>query len=102
MRELETDRIMGGIGDVFVEKMMKKLLVTGINVQNVKVNEMESKTENSVITTDEVSWKFSIRIEKAKDTVIVTTQKGIRRAVHILHRRYQVDHIQLSINHLNS
>ena len=53
MRELETDRIMGGIGDVFVEKMMKKLLVTGINVQNVKVNEMESKTENSVITPDE-------------------------------------------------
>ena len=53
MRELETDRIMDGIGDVSVEKMMKKLLVTGINVQNVKVNEMESKTENSVITPDE-------------------------------------------------
>ena len=100
--DFASDIIMGVIGDVFVKQMMKKRLVTGINVHDVKVNEMESKTENSVITPDEVSWKFSIRIEKAKDTVIVATQKGIRRAVHILHRIYQVYHMQLSRNHLNS
>ena len=57
---------------------------------------MESKTRHSVITPDEESQKFNIGIEKSKDMLIVKTKKGIRHAVHPLHRIYRVDNIQFN------
>ena len=51
-RELKTDRIMGGIRDVFMEKLMTERLFTVINIMNVNVNAMESKTRHSVITPE--------------------------------------------------
>ena len=39
--ELKTDRIMGGVRDVFVEREMTERLIYGINVLDVKVNGME-------------------------------------------------------------
>ena len=49
---LETDRIMVGIGDMFVERGMTELIVTRINVWDTKVKAMESKNRHSVITTE--------------------------------------------------
>ena len=46
--------------------------------------------------------KFNIETKKAKDTLRVTTQKGIRNAVHTLHRRYIVDYMQLNRKNLNA
>ena len=86
MCELKTDRTMGGIGDLFMEKAMIELLVAVINVRYAKVNAMESKTRHSVINPEEVSRNFSIGIEKVKEILRVTTQKGIRHAVHPFHK----------------
>ena len=78
-----------------------KRLINGINVQDIKINAMESKERYSVVMTKEVSRKFNIGIEKVKETLRVTTQKGIRHAVHILHRKYRVYHMQLNRKSLN-
>ena len=40
--------------------------------------------------------------EKSKETLIVTTQKRIRHAVHPLHCRYIVDNMQLNRKCLNA
>ena len=48
-------------------------LFSDINVRDVKVNAVESKTMHSVITPKEVSRKFNIGIKKAKDMLRVTT-----------------------------
>ena len=49
-----------------------------------------------------MAQKFNIGIDRAKETLKVTTQKVIRHAVQPLHRRYRVDHIQLNRKHLNA
>ena len=86
VRELETDRIMGCIGGVFMEQAMIERLDDSINVRDVKVKEMESKIRHSIIKCKEVSQKCNIRIKNMKDTLIVTTQKGIIHALHPLHQ----------------
>ena len=45
--------------------------------------------------------KFNIRIEKANDTLRVTTKKGIIHSVHPLNSIYIVDNMQLKRNRLN-
>ena len=71
--ELETERIMGSIGDELVKQAMTELLFSGIKIRYVKVKAMGSKTIHSIITPEELSRKFSIGIDKAKDTLRVTT-----------------------------
>ena len=68
---------------------------------NRRISEIESKTRHSTHTPEELSRKFNIGIERAKETIKVTTQKRIRHAVHPFHRRYCVDHMQFNLKRLN-
>jgi hypothetical protein len=45
-------------------------------------------------TPEHLANAWGIGLEKAKDTLRVTTQKGIRYAIHPIHRRYRVDHLR--------
>ncbi len=56
---------------------------------------------HSSVTFENLSRKWNISLEAAKQTLQVTTQRGIRTAVHLLHRRYCVDHFHLNRRHLN-
>ena len=49
---------------------------------------METNTRKYVIVTEEVSWKFNIGIEKAKEKLGITTQKGPLHVVHPLYHIY--------------
>jgi hypothetical protein len=78
------------------------------------VNEVASKTRHSVITPEHIARTWNINLDKAKDTLRVTTQKGLRYAIHPIHRRYRVDHLahlglnaqqitkQIYVDHLQS
>ncbi len=48
-----------------------------------------------------LSRKWNIGLEMAKQTLQVTTQRGVRTAVHLLHRQYCVDHLHLNRRRLN-
>ncbi len=52
-------------------------------------------------TLKNLSSKWNIGLETAKQTLQVTTQQGIRTAVHPLHKRYRVDNLHLNRRRLN-
>jgi hypothetical protein len=57
---------------------------------------------HSSVTFENLSCKWNIGLETAKRTLQVTTQRGIRTAVHPLHhRRCRVDHLHLNRRRLN-
>ena len=86
---------------MFVERAMTEQLISIIKFWYVKVKAMESNTRHSVITPEEVSRKLNIWIEKVKDNLRVTTQKGIRNVLHPLHHIYRVDNTQLNRKRIN-
>ncbi|KAI2489216.1 Reverse transcriptase (RNA-dependent DNA polymerase) [Fragilaria crotonensis] len=53
------------------------------------------------VTPENLAAKWNVGIETAKRTLQVTTQRGIRTAIHPVHRRYRVDHLHLNRRRLN-
>ena len=51
---------------------------------------------HSSVNFENLSRMWNIGLETAKRTLQVTTQRGVRTAVHPLHRRYRVDHLHLN------
>ena len=47
------------------------------------------------VSPEELARKWNIGLQTAKDTLKVTTQIGIRTAVHPMTRRVRVDHLDL-------
>jgi hypothetical protein len=54
-----------------------------------------SKDRHSRVNAETVARKFRCGIETAQRTLKTTTQRGVRHAIHPLHRRYRVDHLNL-------
>ena len=63
---------------------------------------LTARFRHSRVTVEEVAQKFKCGLETAKKTLKVMTQAGVRQALHPLHRRYQVDHLNLNRRRLNS
>jgi ribosomal protein S25 len=60
-----------------------------------KANKVTATSKHSVITPTYLARLMGITIDKAKEMLRVTTQKGIRTAVHPISRRYRVNHLDL-------
>ena len=54
-----------------------------------------SKHRHSRVNAETVARKSWCGIETAQRTLKTTTQRGVRYAIHPLHRRYRVDHLNL-------
>jgi hypothetical protein len=52
-----------------------------------------SKTRHSKVSPEHLSRAWNIGLDRAKDTLRVTTQKGIRYSIHPIHHRYRVNHL---------
>jgi hypothetical protein len=103
----ETDAELGKISRVYYEKEFRDGLVSAVQVATTyreHVNEIEYKRRvhgvitndrHSKVTPEELSRKWNIGLQTAKDTLKVTTQKGIRTAIHPMSRRVRVDHLHL-------
>ena len=63
--------------------------------RDVNVAFIGSKDRHSRVNAETVARKFRCGIETAQRTLRTTTQRGVRYAVHPLHRRYRVDHLNL-------
>ena len=53
------------------------------------------------VTPENLSRIWNVGLDTAKRALQVTTQRGIRTALHPLHRRYRVDHLHLNRRRLN-
>ena len=60
-----------------------------------------AKDRHSQVNAETVAKRFRCGIETAQKTLKATTQRGVRQAIHPLHRRYRVDHLDLNRKRLN-
>ena len=59
------------------------------------MKKVKSKTKHSVIKAEQFLRKINIGLEKAKQIMRATTQRGIRNSVHPITRKYILDHVYL-------
>ena len=112
--ENESDLCLGSISgahvdDIRYERIVKMVASLPIRKSSAKVKSDEKKTHkakrvskritatsrHSTITPERVAKVMNISVEKAKQMLKVTTQKGIRTAVRPIHKRYRVNHLDL-------
>jgi hypothetical protein len=74
----------------------------GMNcAENAGIGAASTSERHSSVTFENLSRKWNIGLETANCTLQVTTQQGVRTAVHPLHRKYWVDHLHLNRRRLN-
>ena len=107
------DGQLASISEVHDDKYLIKRLIASVNVathirtntpveeNNRKVSFIGAKNRHTHVTTEEVARILRCGMETAKQTLKVTTQRGVRQALHPLHRRYRVDHLNLNRKRIN-
>jgi hypothetical protein len=111
--ESETDRLLVGISSSLTLESVLPRILSSIRVaiylpdnpqgaDTRAVSLLGSKTRHLVVTAEELSRKWRVGINTARQTLKATTQRGIRTAVHPLTRRYRTDHFSLRYRRLNA
>jgi hypothetical protein len=77
-------------------------VATHIREGELEINSIESRQRHSTVNAEELSRKWGIGLETARKTLKMTTQYGIRHALHPLRRRYRTDHLALGYHRLRS
>ena len=103
----ETEASLGKISRVHSEQEFRDGLISAVQVATSyreDVDKMEegrrvcaviTNERHSKVTPEELSRKWNVGLQTAKDTLRVTTQKGIQTAIHPMTRRVRVDHLHL-------
>ena len=68
----------------------------------VTINATTSKERHTKFTPETLSKTWKIGLDTATKTLQVTTQRGVRTAMHPIQRRYRVDHLDLHRTRLNT
>ena len=110
----ESDRILGQISPVFDPCIAASMYASAISIDaSIRAHAKTTGTHqdrlaaaitgsrHANVTPENVARLWSVGLDTAKRTLQVTTQQGIRTAVHPLHRRYRVDHLHLNRRRLN-
>ena len=74
---------------------------SGLSSLNANIAATVTGERHSSVSPENLARKWNIGLETAKRTLQVTTQRGVRTAIHPLHRRYRVDHLHLNRRRLN-
>ena len=97
------DTLLDNISPIFSTSTLLPALISSVKVQDPSVNAaVNSKQRHSEITPENLASKWKIGLQAARDTLKVTTQLGIRHAIHPLKRRYRTDHMSLSYRRLST
>ena len=113
--EYKSDLVLGSMSGSFVANDMYERLVSTVKIsrkpkqqalkllphkKRLVIRKMVANTRYSVITSEHVARMMHIGLDKAKSLLKVTMQKGVRTAVHPIHRRYRMGHIDLNRDRL--
>ena len=81
----------------FIRRMVSAVNVATAHRENDEVGLafVGAKERHSQVSAETVARKFRCGLETAQRTLKTTTQRGVRHAMHPLHRRYRVDHLNL-------
>ena len=103
----ETDVTLNLFSEVYDAWNFCERLISSVNIvtaycddldaweEHWKVSSVISNDRHSRVTPEEVTRKWNIGLETAKNTLRVTMQYGICMAVHPMMRRLHVDHLHL-------
>ena len=98
----ETDANLGAISTVFDEQAgLRTILATNTKFERRDIATVTAVERHSKHSPETLAKMWKIGLQTAKDTMRVTTQHGIRHALHPISRRYRVDHIHLHRNRLH-
>ena len=94
---------------LYMHKMVGRVMISDVEskaadqVEKVaQVSAVAMKGRHSQVTPERVSHIFGCGLETAKETIRVTTQYGVRHAVHPLRRRYRTDLMSLNYRRLRT
>jgi hypothetical protein len=81
----------------FIQRMVSavKVATANRNSETVQLAFVGAKDRHSQVSAETIARKFRCGLETAQRTLKTTTQRGVRHAIHPLHRRYRVDHLNL-------
>ena len=90
--------------ETFIRRMISAVHVTTSHrdSDNVQLAFVGAKDRHSQASAETVARKFRCGLDTAQRTLKTTTQRGVRNAIHPLHRQYRVDHLNLHRKRLNS
>jgi hypothetical protein len=104
----ETDVILASVSSTLTMESMLTRILSKVCVATYlpqdcdrKFAAIGSKTRHSQVTAEELAKKWRVGIDTARQMLKVTTQLGVRTAVHPLTRRYRTDHFTLRYKRLN-
>ena len=101
------DQELTKIAKVFDERKFCRRLIGAINIATTFRDDIDGWAEERrvqiIITNDrhskigpeELSRKWNIGLQTAKDTLAARTQHGVHTSVHLMLRRLRVDHLVL-------
>ena len=85
---------------VFDSASMTRRMISSVQIatshrDDSSISYVGARDRHSQVTAETVARKFRCGLETAQKTLKATTQRGVRHAMHPLHRRYRVDHLNL-------
>jgi hypothetical protein len=105
----ESDVILSSVSSALTDATMVPRMIASIRVATYLREDDEptvatigSKQRHSAVNAEELARKWRIGLETARKTLKVTTQFGIRHALHPLRRRYRTDHMALRYQRLRT
>jgi Reverse transcriptase (RNA-dependent DNA polymerase) len=115
----ETDCVLGHISPALDTRLLSALYSSTVNIRTStalhgattgtgtgtdasgRLMAAITGDRHTKVNPENLARLWNIGLETAKRTLQVTTQQGIRTALHPLHRRYRVDHLHLNRRRLN-
>jgi hypothetical protein len=76
-------------------RVLSERLISAVQVATTDISDVHSTDRHSKVGPKELPRKWNIGLQAAKETLEVTTQKGIRTATQPMSRRVRVDHLDL-------
>ena len=99
--QVDTDYlILSDISTSLDPTAFAKSLISNINIADVGSTLITQR--HSSVTPERVADIFGCGIETAKQTIRITTQHGVRSAIHPLKRRYRTDLLSLRYRRLDA
>ncbi len=89
------------VSSLYANAVLVHDALTGTHGSTSGISAAFTSERHSSVMVENLSCKWNIGLETTKQTLQVTTQRGIKTAVHPLHRRYRADHLHLNRRRLN-
>ena len=90
-------RLLSGVSTALTDETLLPRIINSVHIANTT-----SRNRHCDISPKSLSQKLRIGLNTAHDTLKVTTQQGIRQAVHPITRRYRTDTMSLKIRRLRA